>query len=120
MREAQQPVTPPPPPDHRRLEVIIENESPSGSTQTATQFWWHTMISMLPIAEADLAAADGYIDLLREYGASGGVVAFNDLNVRLAHETLALIREGGAGVKLTRGRVGEIVAAVRQEAGLSG
>ncbi|MFG0307243.1 MAG: squalene/phytoene synthase family protein [Phycisphaerales bacterium JB040] len=77
-----------------------------------------TQADLLPIACRDLGEADRYVELLRSSGASGGVVAFNLLNVRLAHETLGLVERGGAGVKLSRARVGEIVAGVARETGV--
>ena len=73
---------------------------------------------LIPVARRDLRRADEYVTLLERAGAAPGVVAFNLLNVRLAHETLALIERGGAGVKLDRPRVGEILAGVAHQTGV--
>jgi hypothetical protein len=53
-----------------------------------------------------------YTELLRAAGAASGVVAFNALNTRLAIGTLHLLREKGAGAKLSRLRVMSIAAEV--------
>ena len=50
---------------------------------------------------------------LESNGAHPGTVAFNALNVTLAYETLALVTHAGAGAKLTRGRVAELFASMK-------
>jgi farnesyl-diphosphate farnesyltransferase len=64
------------------------------------------------LARSDLRRAMEYTELLRAAGAASGVVAFNALNTRLAIGTLHLLREKGAGAKLSRLRVMSIAAEV--------
>ena len=64
------------------------------------------------LARADLRRAIEYINLLRAAGADRGVVAFNTLNARLAIDTLRVLRDKGAGAKLTRVQVTSIAAQV--------
>ncbi|HVU51715.1 MAG TPA: squalene/phytoene synthase family protein [Polyangia bacterium] len=64
------------------------------------------------LARADLRRAIEYTELLRSGRAAPGVVAFNALNARLAVGTLHLLRDKGAGAKLTRLRVMSIAAEV--------
>jgi hypothetical protein len=53
-----------------------------------------------------------YTELQRAAGAAPGIVTFNALNARLAIGTLHLLREKGAGAKLSRLRVMAIAAEV--------
>jgi len=62
-------------------------------------------------AAHDMAAADEYLTLLELNGANSGVVAFNELNIRLGHATLEAIERQGPGAKLNRQQVAEIASA---------
>jgi farnesyl-diphosphate farnesyltransferase len=64
------------------------------------------------LARSDLRRAMEYTELLRAAGGAPGLVTFNALNVRLAIGTLHLLREKGAGAKLSRLRVMSIAAEV--------
>jgi farnesyl-diphosphate farnesyltransferase len=64
------------------------------------------------LARADLRRAVEYTDLLRSAGAERGMVAFNALNARLAIDTLHVLRDKGAGAKLTRLHVTGVAAQV--------
>jgi farnesyl-diphosphate farnesyltransferase len=64
------------------------------------------------LARADLRRAVEYVELLRSAGGDRGLVAFNVLNTRLAIGTLHLLRDKGAGAKLTRLQVTGIAAEV--------
>jgi farnesyl-diphosphate farnesyltransferase len=68
-------------------------------------------------ARRDLEAAAEYARILQAAEARGlerGIVAFCALPVRLAVATLARVEEAGAGAKLTRPEVYEIVAALER------
>jgi farnesyl-diphosphate farnesyltransferase len=67
------------------------------------------------LARADLARAAEYSRALFEAGAPRGLVGFNLLLVRLATRTLAVVRDRGAGAKLSRPEVVAIVAGVAHE-----
>jgi len=67
--------------------------------------------SLIARAAHDMAAADEYLTLLDVNGADRGVVAFNELNIRLGHATLEAIERHGPGAKLDRQQVAEIAAA---------
>ena len=68
------------------------------------------LAEVFQVARADLRRAIEYIELLRSAGADRGMVAFNGLNARLAIDTLRLLRDRGAGAKLTRMQVAGIAA----------
>jgi farnesyl-diphosphate farnesyltransferase len=72
---------------------------------------------LIAIAASDLHAAGIYVGMLESGGADTGTVAFNGLNAMLAVETLALVREHGAGVKLSRADVTRLFDSVRDAAG---
>lgn len=61
-------------------------------------------------ATHEMAAADEYLMLLELNGANKGVVAFNELNIRLGHATLEAIERRGPGAKLNRHQVAAIAA----------
>jgi len=61
------------------------------------------------LARADLARAGRYCSRLEQAGAPRGLVAFTALPTMLAAATLQRVEERGAGSKLTRPEVGEIV-----------
>ncbi|MEM9109148.1 MAG: squalene/phytoene synthase family protein [Planctomycetota bacterium] len=67
--------------------------------------------SLIAQAAHDMAAADEYLTLLDINGADRGVIAFNELNIRLGHATLEAIERQGPGAKLDRQQVAEIAAA---------
>jgi farnesyl-diphosphate farnesyltransferase len=77
----------------------------------------HLLPATVPIqdvfatARRDLDQADRYLALLD--GAHPGIVAFCTLPVRLARASLDRIEQGGAGAKLTREEVAEILLGVR-------
>jgi len=71
-----------------------------------------TLAEVFLLARADLARASEYTELLREGGGDRGLVAFNALNTRLAIATVHLLRERGAGAKLTRTQVAGIASEV--------
>jgi farnesyl-diphosphate farnesyltransferase len=62
------------------------------------------------LARADLAEAKRYVGTLRAAGADRGIVAFTALPVLLADRTLDRVLADGAGAKLTRPEVAELVA----------
>jgi len=64
------------------------------------------------LARQDLAAAAGYVELLREGGAPQGLVAFNAFICKLAVANLQILRDQGLGAKLTRTTVVKIAAEV--------
>ncbi len=78
----------------------------------------HLLPESLPISEVfvaarrDLDAADRYVELLD--GAHPGIIAFCTLPVRLARATLDRVEHGGAGAKLTREEVAQILIALRK------
>jgi farnesyl-diphosphate farnesyltransferase len=71
-----------------------------------------TPAEVFMLARADLRRAVEYTELLREGGAARGIVAFNALNTRLAIGTLRLLRDRGAGAKLSRLQVTGVAAEV--------
>jgi len=60
---------------------------------------------LMELAGGALRRAADYVGLLERHGAAPGIVAFNSLNLLLAFNTLALVRERGPGAKLTRPQV---------------
>ncbi len=64
------------------------------------------------LARADLAEAVTYVELLRSGGAPRGMLEFTAVPVRLAVETLDAVEARGSGAKVSRQRVGEILASV--------
>jgi farnesyl-diphosphate farnesyltransferase len=68
-------------------------------------------IEIFALARADLERASEYTQALHEGGAPRGVVAFNLLLIRLARDTLTVVRERGPGAKLSRT---EVFAAVTE------
>ena len=68
--------------------------------------------SVHALARRGLAQAAEYISLLEAAGANRGILAFVGIPWRLAHAALEAIEQGGAGAKITRERVAEIVASV--------
>jgi farnesyl-diphosphate farnesyltransferase len=83
-----------------------------------------TPAEVFMLARADLRRAVEYTELLREGGASRGIVAFNALNARLAISTLRLLRDRGTGAKLSRlqvtGVAAEVMSAVENDGALFG
>jgi farnesyl-diphosphate farnesyltransferase len=71
-----------------------------------------SLAEVFQLARADLRRAVEYVELLRSAGGDRGLVAFNVLNTRLAIGTLHLLRDKGAGAKLTRLQVTGIAAEV--------
>lgn len=76
-----------------------------------------SLADVFVLARRDLRRAAEYTDLLRTAGADRGLVAFNAINTRLAIATLSLVRDQGAGTKLTRlqvtGLVGQVMNALQ-------
>lgn len=72
-----------------------------------------TRAELMQIAARDLRAASEYVRTLESNGATPETVAFNALNVALAFETLAIVMHAGPGAKLTRSRVAELYASIR-------
>lgn len=66
------------------------------------------------LAFEDLDRASAYVDALRRGGAPSGTVGFVALPVELARATLSRVRRDGAGAKLTRGEVAELMASVQR------
>jgi farnesyl-diphosphate farnesyltransferase len=64
------------------------------------------------LARKDLASAAAYVDLLRQGGATSGLVAFNAFISKLASANLQLLRDQGLGAKLTRVTVAKIAAEI--------
>jgi farnesyl-diphosphate farnesyltransferase len=71
---------------------------------------------VMKLAWSDLWAARRYLDALREGGAPPGFVAFGALSEALAEATLELLEREGAGAKVPRSQVFEILARVQREA----
>ncbi|MEM1244838.1 MAG: squalene/phytoene synthase family protein [Acidobacteriota bacterium] len=67
------------------------------------------------LARRDLEVARSYVLLLQEAGAPRGDVAFTALPVRLAQEALDVVESEGAGAKVGRGRVLEIVKSLHED-----
>lgn len=65
------------------------------------------------LARRDLAAAQEYIDALRQAGAPAGVLEFTVLPVALAWATLAKVEALGPGARISRPEVFRIVRRVR-------
>jgi farnesyl-diphosphate farnesyltransferase len=61
-------------------------------------------------ADADLVHGRDYVMTLIAAGAIRGVVAFAALPILLAEEALVMVRRHGAGTKVPRARVGQIIA----------
>jgi farnesyl-diphosphate farnesyltransferase len=61
------------------------------------------------LALTNLARGRGYVATLMAAGAVRGVVAFSALPILLAEEALVVLRRQGAGAKVSRTRVEEIV-----------
>jgi len=66
------------------------------------------------LARRDLRTAAGYCSRLSRAGADRGMIAFTALPVLLAKATLDRVERRGAGAKLTRGEVNEIVARLHE------
>jgi farnesyl-diphosphate farnesyltransferase len=65
---------------------------------------------VLALARADLEAAREYVRALHEVAAPRGLVAFTALPVLLAADSLDLVEREGPGAKVSRQRVGALVA----------
>jgi farnesyl-diphosphate farnesyltransferase len=70
---------------------------------------------VMQLARADLAQARVYINALKEGGAPGGFIGFTLLAEELAQATLAKLEREGAGAKISRVEVFEILARVQLE-----
>ena len=66
-------------------------------------------VAVLSLARQDLASAGRYCLRLHEAGAPRGIVAFTALPAMLAWDTLDVVERKGAGAKLTRPQVKQIV-----------
>jgi len=66
--------------------------------------------AVLALARADLEAAREYVRALHEVSAPRGLIAFTALPVLLAADSLDLVEREGPGVKVSRPRVGSLVA----------
>jgi len=66
--------------------------------------------AVFALARDDLGIAGEYTRLLQRAGAARGIVAFCALPVRLAIAALARVEQAGAGAKISRAQVAEIVA----------
>ena len=64
------------------------------------------------LARTDLTAADAYIEALRSGGAPDDYIFFTSLPVRLAHRTLEVVEQAGAGAKLSRAEVAQLYTEV--------
>ncbi len=71
---------------------------------------------VLKLAWSDLVRARRYLDALRAGGAPPGFVAFGALSEELAEATLERLGREGAGAKVSRAQVFEILARVQREA----
>ena len=65
---------------------------------------------VLALARTDLEAAREYVRALHEVSAPRGLIAFTALPVLLAADSLDLVAREGPGVKVSRQRVGALVA----------
>jgi farnesyl-diphosphate farnesyltransferase len=68
---------------------------------------------VLTLAHDDLDKAGVYVETLRAHGAPSGMVAFVALPVALARATLRKVMIDGAGTKLSRGEVAELMRQVQ-------
>jgi farnesyl-diphosphate farnesyltransferase len=75
------------------------------------------LAEVFALARRDLAAANAYVELLREAGAGSGLVAFNAFICKLATANLQILRDQGLGAKLTRLTVAKIAAEIAADAG---
>ena len=64
---------------------------------------------VLALARADLVCAKAYTDALERGGATAGMVAFTTLPRQLAEAALSRIEDAGAGAKVSRAQVGEML-----------
>ena len=71
---------------------------------------------LFELAYARLQSANEYIEILRKNNAERGLIRFTKLPVSLASLTLELVRENGAGAKVSREEVARIVAGLDSEA----
>jgi farnesyl-diphosphate farnesyltransferase len=70
------------------------------------------LTDVFALAESDLQAAAGYVELLRSAGAEPGLVAFNAVISKLAIANLHILQTRGLGAKLSRLDVARIQAEV--------
>ncbi|MHB8877439.1 MAG: squalene/phytoene synthase family protein, partial [Myxococcaceae bacterium] len=66
------------------------------------------------LARRDLTEAVAYVQALRQAGAPRGFLEFTGLPVRLAIETLQAVEQRGAGAKVPREQVAQIVASLAE------
>jgi len=66
---------------------------------------------LFTLARRDLVSASEFVELLRDAGAPSGVVAFNQITLQLCTAALVVTEARGAGAKLQRGQVQDILAA---------
>ena len=69
---------------------------------------------VLALARQDLVSARAYIAALTDAHAPGGYLAFTSLPVELAERTLTLLQEQGAGAKVPRDEVLELLGRVHR------
>jgi farnesyl-diphosphate farnesyltransferase len=70
------------------------------------------LAEVFALARRDLAAANTYVDLLRQGDADDGLVAFNAFICKLSTANLTILRDQGLGAKLTRMTVAKIAAEI--------
>lgn len=66
--------------------------------------------ALFSLAREDLGHAERYVRALARGGATRGMLAFTRLPLALARETLDLVERNGPGTKVSRERVGRILA----------
>jgi farnesyl-diphosphate farnesyltransferase len=71
-----------------------------------------TTQEVFALAEADLASAEAYTNLLRSAHVERGLIGFNAFVIRLATGTLRALRDQGLGARLTRLHVARIATDV--------
>lgn len=71
---------------------------------------------VMALAWADLRGARRYVEALKRGGAPGGFYAFTALSLELAEATMDLLAREGAGAKIPRSQVFEILERVQQAA----
>jgi farnesyl-diphosphate farnesyltransferase len=65
--------------------------------------------AVFELARADLKVAEQYVELLRQLNPGGGIVPFAEFPLRLAERTLDRVQLQGAGAKLARSEVAELL-----------
>jgi phytoene/squalene synthetase len=69
---------------------------------------------LFELAREDLREAEAYVNTLRQANAPAGFIAFTELPLHLARQTLEHLEAHGPGSKLPKGQVMDLVAHIAQ------